>query len=66
MNVKKNEAKSICGTPEYIAPEIILRMGYGKSVDWWTLGQIVYEMLVGLPPFYCNSRNELFEKIKLL
>jgi len=66
MNVKENEAKSICGTPEYLAPEIIMKLGYGKAVDWWTLGSIVYEMLVGIPPFYTQNRQELFEKIKFV
>lgn len=65
MDVKDpNEAKSICGTPEYLAPEIIMKLGYGKPVDWWTLGSIIYEMLVGIPPFYTNNRQELFERIK--
>lgn len=66
MKVKQNDAKSICGTPEYLAPEIILKIGYGKPVDWWTLGNIIYEMLVGIPPFYTNNRQELFEKIKFM
>jgi serine/threonine protein kinase len=59
-----NEAFSICGTPEYLAPEILLKQGHGKPVDWWTFGCILYEMLTGYPPFYDKNRNELFTKIK--
>lgn len=58
------DAFSVCGTPEYLAPEVILKKGHGKSVDWWTFGCFVYEMLTGLPPFYTNTREELFDKIK--
>lgn len=64
QNVEKNEAKSICGTPEYIAPEIIRKKAYGKPVDWWTLGAFIYEMLVGTPPFYVSNRHDLFQHIK--
>ena len=64
MNISNKEATSICGTPEYLAPEIILKKKYGKAIDWWTLGCIIYEMLVGIPPFYENKRNVLFDKIK--
>lgn len=43
--------KSICGTPEYMAPEVLNKVGHGQAVDWWGLGMILYEMLTGLPPW---------------
>jgi serum/glucocorticoid-regulated kinase 2 len=51
-NVTGNEALSVCGTPEYLAPEVLLKLGHGKAVDWWTCGCIIFEMITGLPPYY--------------
>ena len=62
--MKENMAMSVCGTPEYLAPEILYKQGHGKPVDWWCLGSVIFEMMVGLPPFYSKSRAELFDKIK--
>ena len=55
--------QAFCGTPEYLAPELLLGQGYDKSVDWWTLGVLLYEMLTGLPPYYDENTNEMYRKI---
>lgn len=51
------------GTPEYLAPEVILNKGYDYSVDFWTLGILIYEMNSGAPPFLARGPMELYEKI---
>jgi serine/threonine protein kinase len=58
-----HQLHSFVGTAEYIAPEIITGYGYGASVDWWTVGILLYEMLFSITPFRGNSNNETFGRI---
>ncbi|PWA00532.1 hypothetical protein BB558_003432 [Smittium angustum] len=66
MTWKKNRrqlAYSTVGTPDYIAPEILLQQGYDKACDWWSLGAIMYECLIGYPPFCSEPSHETYRKI---
>lgn len=50
---------TLCGTPDYIAPEVLLNKGHGKGVDWWTLGILIYEMIAGEPPFVAEDDDPI-------
>ncbi|CAD8095467.1 unnamed protein product [Paramecium sonneborni] len=57
-------AKSFCGSVAYLAPEMLKRQGHGKAVDWYLLGVVMYELLVGVPPYYDNEKEQLFHNIE--
>jgi len=61
--VIEHRTYTLCGTPEYIAPEVLLNKGHGKPVDWWTLGILIYEMVVGYPPFVDEDPMGIYQKI---
>lgn len=57
-------ANSYCGTPEYLSPEMIIGNGHDHTLDWWCLGIFLYEMLVGIPPFYDRNQEKMLDRIQ--
>jgi serine/threonine protein kinase len=67
INFKKKDRKlafSAVGTPDYIAPEMLTRKGYSETVDWWSIGIMIYEMLIGYAPFSAETNEEIYYKIQ--
>ncbi|KAI8607418.1 kinase-like domain-containing protein, partial [Chytriomyces sp. MP71] len=61
--IPRNQATTFCGTPAYMAPEIIMKMGYSKSADWWSLGIVCYELMAGYSPFQAETPLKIYERI---
>ncbi|XP_058214780.1 serine/threonine-protein kinase AtPK2/AtPK19-like isoform X2 [Rhododendron vialii] len=60
---EKTRSNSLCGTVEYMSPEIVLGKGHNKAADWWSIGILLFEMLTGKPPFTCGNREKIQQKI---
>ncbi|XP_021842212.2 probable serine/threonine protein kinase IRE isoform X1 [Spinacia oleracea] len=60
---EQRQKHAVVGTPDYLAPEILLGMGHGATADWWSVGVILFELLVGIPPFNAESPQKIFDNI---
>ncbi|XP_062114195.1 probable serine/threonine protein kinase IREH1 [Humulus lupulus] len=60
---EKRKKRSTVGTPDYLAPEILLGIGHGTTADWWSVGVILFELIVGIPPFNAEHPQTIFDNI---
>ena len=61
---RQQKLYSFCGTPEYMAPEVVWKLGYTNSIDWWAFGAFLYEIATGMPPFINENRYLLYKSIQ--
>ena len=56
-------SKTFCGSVQYLAPEMLRKRGHGKSIDWYLMGVLLYEMLTGVTPYFSTDKDKLFDNI---